>query len=78
LDSETGVAWLDVIIYLKQVGQPLIEIWCLYLKRQGFIDISYTKKTHPILHWSITLHWNASPIEFVAKESYSRTKQNLT
>jgi len=60
---ESGVSWFDLILYLEKVAQPLVEIWCHYLKRQGFLDISYRKKTYPVLHWCINLRWNTSPME---------------
>jgi len=60
---KAGVSWYDVIIYLEKVEQPLIEMWCAYLKLQGFKDIRYIKRSYPVLHWSIELTWNLSPME---------------
>jgi len=57
------VSWYDVIIYLERVEQPLIEMWAAYLKTQGFVDISYAKRAHPVLHWCLILTWNASKME---------------
>lgn len=45
-----GVSWYDVIIYLEKVEQPLIEMWCAYLKLQGFKDIRYVKRSYPVRH----------------------------
>jgi len=61
--SENGIAWCEIIVYLEKVGQPLAELWCSYLKKQGFQNIKYTKKTYPVLHWCIVLHWHMSHLE---------------
>jgi len=58
--SHLDVTFLEVIVYLEVVTQPVIELWCTYFKLHGFTDLTYTKKVHPIIHWAIDLSWNSS------------------